>query len=598
MNWNDTSIPPPLQGAVALGSVLLVLLSISLGPGPLQKYAIAEPQVLLISLAFGVLVVRSAAGRRILRTVSGLVYESPSPAFHITLGVLGFAVSILFSRSLFHGVPFLDDGVSALFQARLFARGELTTTIPRYPRFFHQIFVLDSLQGLDHRCSMYPPGWPALLTPGVLLGAPWLVNPVLAGLLLVVMSILGDELYDPFVGRTAGLLGLSSPFITVLSGTHLSHTATMLLCTLCAWATLRLLRSGRWIFGPVAGLSWGMAFLCRPLTALAVGLIIAAGCLVRFRLSLKAWRGILAALAPALAAAVILGAYQQHTTGDFRTPGHRIGMRRGGAYGFIRVDDRIHHTPERGFRHTVERLRAVNDHLIGWPFAALLLALAPLVIRNTRWIDLWLLLPMLALLVAYAGYWYLEFFFPARYLAASVPFLLILMARGLDILRTLPSRGDRWARSIFPGIVLASIFFAVVTLHQVFLVRYRGAFGDVEPNLARIVKRFDIRNAVVFMDSINRDPRPGLEYNDYYATGFLRNDIDLQGDVVYARNRREENRILIDAYPGRRYYLYRFNRRTHEAQLSEIIPREDGEEYVKLYPEQEGSRGKPTTKTE
>jgi hypothetical protein len=34
-------------------------------------------------------------------------------------------------------------------------------------------------------CSLCPPGWPAILAVGVLLGAPWLVDPLLLGLSIV-----------------------------------------------------------------------------------------------------------------------------------------------------------------------------------------------------------------------------------------------------------------------------------------------------------------------------------------------------------------------------------------------------------------------------
>jgi hypothetical protein len=36
-----------------------------------------------------------------------------------------------------------------------------------------------------------PPGWPLLLLPGILLGVPWLVNPVLGALTLPVVYRLG-----------------------------------------------------------------------------------------------------------------------------------------------------------------------------------------------------------------------------------------------------------------------------------------------------------------------------------------------------------------------------------------------------------------------
>lgn len=64
---------------------------------------------------------------------------------------------------------------------------------------------------------MYPPGWPALLTPGVWLGAPWLVNPLLGADLAVATGALGRELVDEQTGRVASLLALTSPFVVFLA---------------------------------------------------------------------------------------------------------------------------------------------------------------------------------------------------------------------------------------------------------------------------------------------------------------------------------------------------------------------------------------------
>ncbi len=94
----------------------------------------------------------------------------------------------------------------------------------------------------------------------------------------------------------------------------------------------------------------------------------------------------------------------------------------------------------------------------------------------------------------------------------------------------------------------------------------------MESVLPRVVRAYDIRQAVVFMDQVGEgtdqfDPR-----NKYYATGFLRNDLDLRRDVIYALNRREKNIDLMRAYPDRSYFLYRFDRTTSRAFLYRLWP--------------------------
>jgi hypothetical protein len=82
-----------------------------------------------------------------------------------------------------------------------------------------------------------------------------------------------------------------------------------------------------------------------------------------------------------------------------------------------------------------------------------------------------------------------------------------------------------------------------------------------------VIEEAGIRNAVVFMDSVEHLPQRDDPLNDYYATGFMRNNLTFDGDVVYARNCRADNVLLARQFPERDYYLYRYNRRKNGAHL-------------------------------
>lgn len=577
-------LPRPLRILTAVGALLLLMASLSKGLGPLHRHLLERPLLLLGAGLLGAVFAYTPALGKVREGLFRLLFKSRSSRFHLTLGILSFLLFAGVGWKLFKGLPFLDDGVAALFQARLFAAFQVTDALPEIPEFFHQVFVLGHRENLLHRCGMYPPGWPTLLVPGVWLGIPHLVNPLLGALLVVSIARFGREVYNPIVGRTAGLLALGSPFLLVLNGTFLSHTPTMLFLVLCAWAVLRLLRSGHTVYGLAAGACWGTAFLCRPLTALLVGTCIGLLVLCQWRRALAAWRGVILAGLLAIAAGAVQAAFQQVTTGDFRTPGHQLGMGRRGKFGFQRIDWSRTHTPKIGVTHTVIRLRALNEQIIGWPLPALLLSLFPLISLRGRWMDIWLLLPLLFLAALYAAYWYFEYYFHARYLSAAVPFLLILTARGLDVLRVLCHHRPVWPRGLLPLGIVGALVISAFSIPPVFLDRYRGAFGDVEPRLPRILQRFDVHQALVFMDGVGADRVEDLLSNDYYATGFVRNRIDLQGDIVYARNMQERNPELCRLYPDRAYYLYRFDRAVHDGQLYELHLEGDRFRLRQLYP--------------
>ena len=175
-------------------------------------------------------------------------------------------ITALIAHFAFERLPHLEDEVAYLFQARTLALGRLTVPSPESPEAFWTPFVLDH-EG--RRFGKYPPGWPAVLSLGVLAGAPWLVNPLLAALSVYLLYRLGRSLYDERAGLLAGVLALASPLFLVLSGSYLSHLASL------AW----LLLFGLWFLWAArgqspwyalgAGLALGAAFLTRSLTAIA-----------------------------------------------------------------------------------------------------------------------------------------------------------------------------------------------------------------------------------------------------------------------------------------------------------------------------------------
>ncbi len=523
--------------------------------------------------------------------VARWIYGASLKMFCLFLFVATVLMTVRTSFSLFQGVPHMDDSVAALFQARIFLQGGVTLPAPQNWDFFRQYAVLGPQFGLSHWCSMYPPGWPLLLAVGEALGAPWLMNPVLTGGIAVLVVLLGRELHEEHAGRTAGLLVFLSPFAGVIGATHLSHTATAFLCLLCWWSVLRMLEHGKMVHGLIAGASLGLAFLCRPLPAVVVGVTVAVGALVQYRRLLVAWR------AAALAVLLVAGAlgiqlwYQHQITGDFLTAGHTLALGTRGRMGFGRFDSRQSHSVAEAIDFTLRRGRALNQHLLGWPIASFLFCLFPLLRGRARWKDGWLLLPLLGLVALFACFWYWEEFYPGRYLYEATPFLLLLGAAGLHAFLDDPGTRGGLAR-VARALVLGSVLFAVVRGTREYHKHYDDNHGDVEAVLPRVVEEYGITNAVVFIDAYEyahhfegtfqdalwRTRRWSYsKHNDYYATGFMLNDIDLEGDIIFARRlvRRADPREcydeLVAAYPGRRYYLYRYNRGAGRAILAELV---------------------------
>jgi hypothetical protein len=532
------------------------LLVLSLVRDPLHPAWLERPVGAVCGLLAGVFLATLPAAEPWRRRVAAWVLGGREGLFRAGLFVVGSGLALLVAAEVFDKTPRIDDGISSIFQARIFLSGRLVLEPHPLWIFFEQHCVIGGRAETGTWCSMYPPGWPLLLVPGVALGAAWVVNPFLHGFLCVMTAVLGAEVYDRRTGRVAGLLCVTSPLLTVIGADVLSHTATALGLAVCAWAVLRLLGRGAVWYGVLAGAGWGFAFLCRPLTAVVVGAVIGLVVLVRWRSALKAWRGVLAAVVVAVAAFGVLAAWQALQTGDWRTPGHVAGMGRTGRMGFIRFDESRVHTPAAGWDFSLRRLRNLNHHLSAWPVPFFLIAMWPLLRGRAGWRELLLLLPVLGLIAVFSAFWYYERYYPSRYMTEGMPMLLLLAAATLT-----GASGVRMPRVVAWMLAAGGFGFMVAAGAPHLLGQFHKHYGDVEANLPQVIKAYGVTNAVVFMDQTGEGTDRVHPRNTYFGTGFMRNTLDVDdGDIVYARNWRELNPMLMWHFPGRSYYYYKFDR--------------------------------------
>lgn len=121
------------------------------------------------------------------------VLRALQPRWIAIVCALSFLSSAAVSAVWLGGIPHVQDGVAYLLQAKIFASGEAHVPVHPLNAFFEHFFFLVHAGKVS---SFYEPGWPAVLTPGVLLGAPWLVNPLLGAGTLYVVYRIGRSMYD------------------------------------------------------------------------------------------------------------------------------------------------------------------------------------------------------------------------------------------------------------------------------------------------------------------------------------------------------------------------------------------------------------------
>ena len=221
------------------------------------------------------------------------------------------------------GGPRIIDATSYFLQGQALAQGMLSIPLfePEHAEL-GRFLLRTTASGTPASSVIFPPGYPAVLALGFMIGAPLAVGPVIAALLtMATMSLtrrLGCILTRDAsaLERWVALAGLLSALCASLryhTADTMSHGLTALCFTLAMSAALASLDGQSRTSALGVGACIGLASATRPVTALAlivcVGLITA-----HHRKSWKAW-----AMTAALPGIALWLAHQHAATGGFIT---------------------------------------------------------------------------------------------------------------------------------------------------------------------------------------------------------------------------------------------------------------------------------------
>lgn len=492
------------------------------------------------------------------------------PGLVVLSALFVFVVTNIISWGFFKHIPHINDEIGYLFQAKIFSLGKLFVPSPCGGDAFTFTHIINN----GRWYSQYPPGFPLILAFGLLAGAPWIINPLLAAASVFVFYRLGREIYGESEGRLAAVLGALSLWFLMTSSTMLSHTASMLFFSLSLLFLFRSMKAPTFLNGLIAGSSLGLAFLIRPYNVVAVSVpwVLYYGFQVLKR-PRPAWRNLFAFGITLSLAAASLMVYNQLTNGHPLRMGyivkygedHGIGFGNAGYTG-------IPHTLGQGLYLTGENLAAINKYLFGWPLSSLLF-LIPFVIplkeeRKKSAVDLFTALSFLSLALALFIYWGNFVLIGARMYFEGLPLLLLMTVRGIHKTPNLISRAfvrmkpQAVKKGLAWGLGLGTLFAFGFTFPRwtappytkspaVYMAQdFRGVTERINNTLARL----PLGDALIIM-KILFSPEPHFP-DGLWGSGFLNNDPLLKNRLVYARDRGPENISSVRCYPGRRVYLY------------------------------------------
>jgi len=463
--------------------------------------------------------------------------------------------------------PHIPDEVVYLYHARYLASGMIFMPAPPVPAAFD----LDLMNfEPDRWFSPVPLGWPLMLTAGVLLHGVWLVNPVLAGVNVLLIDALLRELYDRRTARMAVLLLCASPWYIFMGMNLMPHMFTLTCALLAAVGVAWNRQTGKARWGCLSGMATGMAALIRPLDGIIVG-----GLVGLWAIGLGGRRLKISSIAGFVLGGVVVGAitlpYNRALTGDptvfpimaYNDKYHGVNSN---AYGFgpdrgmgWAIDPYPGHGPVDALINANLNTFAINTELFGWSTGSLALIILIVFSSALRGSDYHMLAVVAAVFVAYFFYYFSGGpDFGARYWFFVLVPCLALTVRAIQLLERSfhGARGSAYGGTQAIAAVLSLCLLALVNFFPWRAIDKYFHYRGMRPDIRTLAKEYGFGKSLVLVRG-NRDTD--------YASAATYNPVDLHANMpVYAWDRSPEVRKqLFSAYPERRVWIVNGPSMTH-----------------------------------
>lgn len=570
-------LAPPYRPVVPLlmlvSYAFVALAAVAIGESPFATDRLAAYCALSVGWATLFLLVGTRPD-----VISTTTYE---PAPRSVLGIVAAAaLIILVAHSLATPRwPLISDEAIYVLQSEWFFRPNYSWQVPREVADFFVMRKLGYNVEAQHFYGMYPPGWPAVLALFNAVGLRWWTPIVMGAATVGLTYLVGTRVHSRAAGYfAAGLLALQQWFVIDHAGYMSDGFVTF--TTVAGAASLLAAESGsstrRFAFGALAGISLGMGVAARPLSGVALGVLLVAWILIRRRMALRPLlvTGAGVVLGGVLPAALLLH-YNAVTNGEpFRLAyqaihGHGydlgFGLRGFQAYtaSLERIQVPVLYTPAQAASHLFQRFSEYSYAAFG---IALLLPLVALAVAHRVSLRPRYVAPFFLLPAVYFFYWYSG----VRYYTCLLPFILI----GCAVLALELVKREPWVTlGISVCAVVGSLFFALP---------YRQAPGGLDSPWTRSAY-FRDPGRMATLDSLKalgerRGPllvfarQQDNPFDNLLDRLQLLNADGLTSRVLVARDLGARNAELRARYPDRIVYVVEDRGRDS---VSRIMPMED-----------------------
>jgi hypothetical protein len=460
--------------------------------------------------------------------------------------------------------PHVTDEVAYLMHARFLANGTITLPAPPVPEAFG-FYLMEVKEGQWY--AVTPPGWPAALAVGVKLGAPWLINPLLNGINLLLAYLFIWDLAGRRKARFAALLLAASPWFIFMGMNFMTHTLTLfcfLAACVCVGLARRSVRTGvSLVWAAAAGVMIGAGTIVRPLDGVLAGLFVGL-----WAIGVGGKRLHLASIGVLAVAALLTGAlvlpYNAALTGSpltfplnayldahYGVGSNDFGFGPNRGFGWP-LDPNPGHSPIDGLINANLNTFSLNTELLGWAAGSLGLAALAVLFGLRRREN--------ALAFGMIGFVFTAFFFyyysggpdfGARYWYLMLIPLVILTVSGVDVLAQKlsgePSELPVMQTRVLAGVTLACVI-ALLTYFPWRAIDKYYHFWNMRPDVREMAAAGMFDGGVVLVRG---------ESHPDYTSAVVYNPLDLESaDPIFAWDAGPEVRKrLLAAYPDRSVWI-------------------------------------------
>jgi hypothetical protein len=387
---------------------------------------------------------------RVLKVLRATLLGPSAVVFAGALAAVAFLAATAYSRFVLEGQPNLVDAMSQLVHARYLAEGRIAGPVSPFAAFWH---IQQTIQIGAGWVSQYPPLHVVLLAFGLASGAATLVGPALLAVAIFFTALAAERLLPAHraSARTGALLAAVSPFLIAHAGAYMSHTTAAALMAIAIYCVARAREgSATWTLG--AGSAVGALLATRPLSAVAIGAVVALGCVLgatppaleparRLRAAILRLAGLAAGAAPFV---IALGAYNARLFGHPFRFGYEAALGPAGGLGFGVDPWGNTFGIVQAIAYTSAELTALGLFLLETPLplvalVGLWLALAHRITPGAWILAGWAIAPVVANLI----YWHHGLFMGPRMLNETAPAWCVLVAlAAVWLVQRVPATGE------------------------------------------------------------------------------------------------------------------------------------------------------------